>query len=127
MIGVVESTVGFVAKVVGREVASLAIGPCGHIHRTAAITGTATAGQGTRVSVRRTSSRRGPAWAELNRRPSLCVSLVNDQLIPVTETGGRCSTCGAPVGWRMSPVGMIILGSLATQWRQICFGSEENK
>lgn len=120
MIGVVESTVGFVAKVVGREVASLAIGPCGHIHRTTAITGTATAGQGTRVSVQRTSSRRGLAWAELNRRPSLCVSLVNDQLIPVTETGGRCSTCGTPVGWRVSPVGIIILGSLASQWGQIC-------
>lgn len=125
MIGVAESTVGFVAKVVGREVASLAIGPCGHIHRTTAITGTATAGQGTRVSVQRTSSRRGPARAELNCGPSLCVSLVNDQLIPVTETGGRCSTCGTPVGWRVSPVGIIILGSLATQWGQICLGGKK--
>lgn len=123
MIGVVESTVGFVAKVVGREVASLAIGPCGHIHHTTAISGTATAGQGTRVSVQRTSSRRG--LAELNQRPSLCVSLVNDQLIPVTETCGRCSTCGTPVGWQVSPVGIIILGSLATQWGQICLGEKK--
>lgn len=127
MIGVVESTVGFVAKVVGREVASLAIGPCGHIHRTTAITGTATAGQVTRVSVQRTSSRRGLAGAELNRWPSLCVPVVDDQLIPVTETGGRCSTCGTPVRWRVSPEGIIILGSLATQWGQICTERKKEK
>lgn len=127
MIGVVESTVGFVAKMVGREVAGLAIGPCGHIHHTTAIICTATAGQMTRVSVQRTSSRRSLVGAELNRRPSLCVPLVNDQLIPVTETGGRCSTCGTPVGWRVSPGGIIILGSLATQWGQICTGGKEIK
>lgn len=129
MIGRAGSTVGLVAKVVGREVACLAIGPCGHIHCTTTITSTAAAaaGQATRVSVQRASSWRGLALAEGNRRPSLCILLVNDQLIPATEIGGRCSTCGTPVGWKVSPEGIIILGSLAALWGQFCMGGKKNK
>lgn len=130
MIGRAGSTVGLVAKVVGREVACLAIGPCGHIHCTTTITSTAAAaaaGQVTRVSVQRASSWRGLALAEGNRRPSLCILLVNDQLIPATEIGGRCSTCGTPVGWKVSPEGIIILGSLAALWGQFCMGGKKNK
>lgn len=121
MIGRAGPTVGLAAKMVGREVARLIIGPCGHTHCTTATTSTtAAAGQVTRVSVQRASSWRGLALAEGNRRPSLCVLLVNDQLIPATEIDGRCSTCGAPVGWQVSPEGIIILGSLAALWGQFC-------
>lgn len=121
MIGRAGPTVGLAAKMVGREVARLIIGPCGHTHCTTTTTSTtAAAGQVTRVSVQRASSWRGLALAEGNRRPSLCVLLVNDQLIPATETDGRCSTCGAPVGWQVSPEGIIILGSLAALWGQFC-------
>lgn len=120
MIGRAGSTVGLVAKVVGRKVASLAIGPCCHIYCTTTITTTDAPGQTTRVSVQRASSWGGLALAEGNRRPSLCILLVNDQLIPATEIGGRCSTCGTPVGWQVSPEGIIILGSLATLWGQFC-------
>lgn len=102
MIGRAGPTVGLAAKVVGREVACLAIGPRGHTHCTTTTTSTtaaAAAGRATRVSVQRASSWRDLALAVGNRRPSLCVLLVNDQLIPATEIGGRCSTCGTPVGW----------------------------
>lgn len=118
MIGRVGPTVGLVAKMVGREVACLAIGPCGHTHCMTTTTSTIAAGQATRFSIQRTSSLRDLALAECNRRPSLCVLLVNDQLIPATEIGGRCSTYGTPVGWQVSPEGIIILGSLATLWGQ---------
>lgn len=113
MIGSAWSTVGLVAKVVGIEVASLAIGPCSHIYCTTTFS-TAAAGQATRFSVQRASSSRGLALAEGNRRPSLGICLVNDQLIPGTGILGRCSTCGTPVGWQVSPKGIIILVSLAT-------------
>lgn len=115
MIGRARATVGFAAKVVGREVACLAIGSRSHTHCTTTTASTAAAaGQTTRVSVQRASSWRGLALAEGNRRPSLCVLLVNDQLIPATEICGRYSTCGTSVGWQMSPEGIIILGPLAT-------------
>lgn len=128
MIGRAGSTVGLVAKVVGREVACLAIGPCGHIHCTTTITSTAAAaGQVTRVSVQRASSWRGLALAEGYRRPSLCIVLVNDQLIPAAEIGRRCSTCGTPICWQVSPEGIIILGSLAALWGQFCTGEKKNK
>lgn len=121
MTGRAGPTVGLAAKLVGREVASLAISPCCHNHCTTTTSTTAAAaGQATRVSVQRASSWRGLALAEGNRRPSLCVLLVNDQLIPATEIGGRCSTCGTPVGWQVSPEGILILGSLATLWGQFC-------
>lgn len=124
MIGRAGPTVGLAAKVVGREVACLAIGPRGHTHCTTTTTSTtaaaAAAGRATRVSVQRASSWRDLALAVGNRRPSLCVLLVNDQLIPATEIGGRCSTCGTPVGWQVSPEGIIILGSLTTLWGQFC-------
>lgn len=124
MIGRAGPTVGFAAKVIGREVACLAIGSRGHTHCTTTTASTtaaaAAAGQVTRISVQRASSWRGLALAEGNRRPSLCVLLVNDQLIPATEIGGRCSICGTPVGWQVSPEGIIILGSLATLWGQFC-------
>lgn len=121
MIGRAGPTVGLAAKVIGRKVACLAVGPRGHTHCTATTTSTgAAAGQATRVSIQRASSWRGLALAEGNRGPSLCVLLVNDQLIPTTETGGRCSTCGTPVGWQVSPEGIIILGSLAALWGQFC-------
>lgn len=126
MIGRAGSTVGLVAKVVGREVASLAIGPCSHIYCTTTIS-TAAAGQMTRVSVQGASSCRGLALAEGNRRPSLGIRLVNDQLIPGTGIVGRCSTCGTPVGWQVSPKGIIILVSLATVWGQFCSGGKRNK
>lgn len=87
MIGKARSTVGFAAKVVGRKVACLTIGSCGHTHcTTTTASTTAAAGQETRVSVQRASSWRHLALAEGNRRPSLCVLLVNYQLIPATET-----------------------------------------
>lgn len=124
MIGRAGSTVGLVAKVVGREVASLAIGPCSHIYCTTTIS-TAAAGQTTRVSVQGASSCRGLALAEGNRRPSLGIRLVNDQLIPGTGIAGRCSTCGTPVGWQVSPKGIIILVSLATVWGQFCSGRKK--
>lgn len=79
-------TVGLAAKLVGRKVACLAISPRGHNHCTTTTTSTtAAAGQATRVSVQRASSWRGLALAESNRRPSFCVLLVDDQLIPATE------------------------------------------
>lgn len=79
MIGWAGSTVGLVAKVVGREVACLAIGSCGHIYCTTTITSTtAAAGQTTRVSVQRASSWRVLVLAECNGGPSLCILLVND-------------------------------------------------
>jgi len=115
MIGRARPTVGFAAKVVGSEVACLTIGSRGHTHcTTTTASTTAAAGQVTRVNVQWASSWRGLALAEGNRRPSLCVFLVNDQLIPATETGGRCSSCGTSVGWQVSPEGIFILGSLAT-------------
>ena len=80
MIGRARSTVGFAAKVVGREVACLTIGSCSHTHcttTTASTAAAAAAGQVTRVSVQRASSWRHLALAEGNRRPSLCVLLVN--------------------------------------------------
>lgn len=110
--------------------ACLAIGPCGHTHCTTTTTSTtaaAAAGQATRVSVQRASSWKGLALAEGNRRPSLCVLLVNDQLIPATEICGRCSTCGTPIGWQVSPEGIIILGSLATLWGQFCMGGKKKE
>lgn len=124
MIGRTRPTVGFAAKVVGREVACLAIGSRSHTHCTTTTASTAAAaaaaGQATRVSVQRASSWRGLALVEGNRRPSLCILLVNDQLIPATEICGRYSTCGTFVGWQMSPEGIIILGPLATLWGQFC-------
>ena len=127
MIGRAGPTVGLAAKVVGRKVACLIIGPCGHTHCTTTTTSTtAAAGQVTRVSVQRASSWRGLALAEGNRRPSFCVLLVNNQLIPATETDRRCSTCGAPVGWQVSPEGIIILGSLAALWGQFYMGGKKN-
>lgn len=128
MTGRTGPTVGLAAKVVGREMACLAIGPCGHSHCTATTTiSAAAAGQVTRVSIQRASSGRGLALAEGNRRPSVCVLLVNDQLIPTNEIGGRCSTCGTPVGWQVSPEGIIILGSLAALWGQFCMGEKKKK
>lgn len=129
MIGRAGPTVGLAAKVVGREVACLAVGPCGHTHCTTTTTSTtaAAAGQATRVSVQRASSWRGLALAEGNRGPSLCVLLVNYQLIPATEAGGRCSTCGTPVDWQVSPEGIIILGSLAALWGQFCKGGKKKR
>lgn len=115
MIGRARPTVGFAAKVVGRKMARLTVGPCGHAHCTACTTA---AGQMTRVSVQRASSWRGLALAEGNRGPSLCVLLVNYQFFPATEIGGRCSTCGTSIDWQMSPGGIIILGFLATLWGQ---------
>ena len=128
MIGRAGPTVGLAAKVVGREVACLAIGPRSHTHGTTTTTSTTAAavGQMTRVSVQMASSWRGLALAEGNRRPSLCFLLVNDQLIPAAEVGGRCSTCGTPVSWQVSPEGIIILGSLATLWGQFCRGEKKN-
>lgn len=119
MIGRARPTVGFAAKVIGRKVACLTVGPRGHTHctTTTACT-TAAAGQATRVSVQRASFWRGLALAEGYRGPSLCVLLVNDQFIPATEISGRCSTCGTSIGWEMSPRGVIILGFLATLWGQ---------
>lgn len=132
MIGRAGPAVGLAAKVVGREVACLAIGPCGHTHCTTTTTNTtaaaaAAAGQATRVSVQRASSWKGLALAEGNRRPSLCVLLVNNHLIPATEIGRRCSTCGTPVGWQVSPEGIIILGSLAALWGQFYMEKQNRK
>lgn len=130
MTGRAGPTVGLAAKLVGRKVACLAISPCGHNHCTTTTTSTtaaaAAAGQVTRVSVQRASSWRGLALAEGNRRPSFCVLLVYDQLIPATEIGGRCSTCGTSIGWQVSPEGIIILGSLATLWGQFCGGRKKH-
>lgn len=128
MIGRAGPTVDLAAQMVGRKVACLAIGPCGHTCCTTTTTTTSTAaaaGQMTWVSVQRASSWRGLALAKRNRRPSLCVLLVNDQLIPDTDIGGSCSTCGTPVGWQVSPKGIIILGSLATLWGQFCMGGKK--
>jgi len=126
MIGRAGPTVDLAAKVVGREVACLAIGPRGHTHCPTTTTSTTTAaGQATRVSVQRASSWRGLALAEDNRRPSLCVLLVSDSLIPATQIGGRCRTCGTPVGWQLSPEGIIILCSRATLLGQFCRGGKQ--
>lgn len=81
MIGRAGPTVGFAAEVVGREVACLAICSRGHTHcttTTASTTASAAAGQVTRVSVQRASSWRDLALAECNRRPGLCVLLVDN-------------------------------------------------
>lgn len=127
MTGRIGSTVGLVDNVVARKMSCLAIGPCGHSHCTVTAISTAAGGQLTNVSIQRASSEKRLALAECNGRPSLCVLLVDNQLIPACDTGRRSSTCGTPVGWQVSPEGTIILGSLAALWGQVCQGEEKIK
>lgn len=85
MIGRGGPTGGFAAKVIGGEVTGLTIGSCGHTHcTTTTASAVATAGQVTRVSFQRASSRSDLDLAEGNRRPRFSVLLLNDLLIPAT-------------------------------------------
>lgn len=124
VIGWARCRAGLAAGVVGREVASLAVGPRGHTHTTVAA-----AGRTTCVSVRAASSHKDVALglAAENGGPRLRVVLVDDQLIPAAVIGGSWGARGTPIGWRLSPEGILILGSQATLWGRFCRTGEAGR